>query len=262
MKEEFYSSFNFQSHIELYKVFLLRKLISSNERISLSKNLLLFQEVLHGFKNTYEQDFLLDEIFGYDISKIEQDLVSLAKQILPDGNQFNLGKALHGKQTWIGLNYDTLSTSYLDFHQITKNLNLPQNARVLDVGCGYARFAIVLRALRPDVEFVGLEIVKERAQEARKVLKNLKCHNSKIIEIDVLNDAFKIEGFHALFCYDFSDQESIRLLLNKIFKSQENSPNIVLVAKGEMINKLIQEEHTWLKSSQSLGPYLKIYKTL
>jgi ubiquinone/menaquinone biosynthesis C-methylase UbiE len=139
-------------------------------------------------------------------------------------------------------------------------MNLPKNSKVIDIGSAYGRFAIVIRALRPDINFKGLELVKERAEEGIRILSKLECENSEIIQTDVTEKSFDFEEADAYFCYDFSNIINIELVLNKL-KNVCRKKKTYIISRGELINSVISKYHPWLVINNDISPTLKIYQT-
>jgi len=64
-------------------------------------------------------------------------------------------------------------TSYQAIHRFIGELQLPQNFRVVDIGSGFGRLGFYLAIFRPDVRYVGIELVKERVELAKSAQRRL-----------------------------------------------------------------------------------------
>jgi ubiquinone/menaquinone biosynthesis C-methylase UbiE len=75
---------------------------------------------------------------------------------------------------------------------------VPENAEVLDVGCGGGQFAIQLSELRNDVNVTGLDLSPGQIRRARKRAKRAGV-NTRFVEGSALNLPFENEGFHIVY---------------------------------------------------------------
>jgi len=244
----------------LTKIFIFKEFLSDDQIISFSNNISLYSGLIEGFRSIEEQSRIIDEILGYRILEIESNLATKAKILGTNENNRSIGELIHGKETWVGLDPQVLQTPYLFFFDVLQRLNLPKNSKIVDIGSGYGRFGFVLRAVRPDIIFKGFELVKERAEEGRRVLSKLKCQNSHIFQTDVTEDSFLFENADAFFCYDFSSAKNIELVLNKLFITCK-SKKIPIIARGLQINHLIKNKHSWLVIKFKVSDNFIIYES-
>ena len=163
----------------------------------------------------------LDELFGFRCLEIENQLAK---------------KSSFEKTTWKGLHPETLQTPYSQIFHFLKILKQHQIKAIVDFGAGYGRVALVMQSLFPQAKFIGYEIISERFQEAKRVLKALDIENTHMLNEDIVKDDFKIVQAEAYFIYDFSKPHYIKQLLSKII---EMNHNYFIIARGEGVRSII-----------------------
>ncbi len=63
--------------------------------------------------------------------------------------------------------------------------DIPQRARVLDVGCGNGRLALLLDRERPGVQYVGLDAIPELVEIARRQCERLTSIGARFHQVDI-----------------------------------------------------------------------------
>lgn len=143
--------------------------------------------------------------------------------------------------------YDLETTNYLttynDYARLFASLNLKPGQTFLEIGAGFARAALVMDILYPDVQYKGYEIVPERIREANGMIKRLKIENAEIIKADVLDRDFKIATADFYFTYnpkEFNPLAALKPQLQKVAK-QGDPLLIVIPERGQY-----RDEKAWL----------------
>lgn len=184
---------------------------------------------------------------GLRICNIEQDLLSSARSLRPDGNLTNLSEVLHaGNQTWVGLDPQTLNTPYHELIEICRLINSQDGDLVVDLGAGYGRLGVVLDSFYPKAKFLGYELVSERVIEGNKNFAALGCTNARMIEQDLMAEDFKLPHASVYFLYDFGKTGHIRTVLNKLETLADKNHHFTLVARGKGSRSIIDLEYHWL----------------
>ena len=211
---------------------------------SLSKE--LFNSYNLDYSELQERSRKLDEQFGFNVEKIENDLISEAKEVQPDGDKSTWGKAIHdGNQTWVGLNPDQLQTTYGEFYEICEQLDFSKIKTIVDIGAGYGRLGIVCSFFDEDVEFYGVEFVQKRVDEGNRIFQSLELKNCHLFQADLSSSDFQLQTADVYFIYDFGRIEQIDQILEKIGKLAY-SREITVVARGRGTQSLIWSSHPWL----------------
>jgi len=206
----------------------------------------LFSSETSTYTDLQEHSRELDKKFGFNVEKIESELVSKAKEIQPDGDKSSWGKAMHdGNQTWVGLNPNQLQTTYGEFHEICELLDFSETKKIIDLGAGYGRLGLVCSAFSNDIDFIGYEFVNERVIEGNRILKKLDLTNCTLEQQDLSLSEFSLPVADVYFIYDFGRIEQIDSILHKI-KELSYGRKVSVVARGRGTQSIIWNNHPWL----------------
>ncbi|MFA6237975.1 MAG: class I SAM-dependent methyltransferase [Bacteriovorax sp.] len=182
----------------------------------------------------------IDLDLGFKIKQIEEILKVKALQIAPETNFDQWGPILHsGAQTWIGLDFQILQTSYHDLKALFELIKPRPLERIIDLGAGYGRLGIFLHRYYPIAQFLGIELVEERVKEANRVFRTLNAFNKEMIALDLSAISELPEG-DIYFIYDFGSVEHIK----KILELLKHTPKRMLVVKGKIArNVMLKDEY-------------------
>jgi hypothetical protein len=188
----------------------------------------------------------LDRSLGFQVHTIEGQLLERAKGLQPLGNHHTWGALIHrGNQSWVGLDPETLQTPYSELSDICLALNLRPGMKVIDLGTGYGRLAIVLGSLHPGVHFEGYELVSERVKEGQRIFRQLDLQNALIYEQDLTDENYSLPEADVYFLYDYGKVSHIRQTLHQL-GDLVLKRNFKLIARGKGIRSLIEWEFPWL----------------
>lgn len=198
-------------------------------------------------RNLFKEDSgFVDRHYGLNIDGIERDLLLSAKNLRPNGNMSNFGSVLHeGHQTWVGLDPQTLNTPYSELVHLCDLLSPKKHELMVDLGAGYGRLGLVLKALYPEVEFQGYELVKERVAEGNRIFDQESCMNARLFDQDLTSESFELPVAHYYFLYDYGKTEHIRKTLSQL-EEIANNHHFKVVARGKGSRSIIEHEHPWL----------------
>jgi hypothetical protein len=206
----------------------------------------LFKSDDHTFEAARLHSEALDQVLGFRVFEIEEKLLSLAKEKMPEGSHKTWGQALHGgNQTWVGLSHQTLQTPYNELREMCELLNPPPKSCMIDLGAGYGRLGLVLGGMYPGVKFIGYEYVPERVQEGQRILTLAGCENAQLLEADLTSEFFQLPIAQFYFLYDYGTLPHIRKTLVQLEKIAETS-KFKVIARGKGVRSLIQYEFPWL----------------
>ena len=188
----------------------------------------------------------IDQYFGLEIKRIEEQLYFEARALRPQGNLENLGHVLHhGHQTWVGLEPETLNTPYQELVLLSQLLNPQPGDTVVDLGAGYGRLGLVLHLLYPEVHFIGYELVKERVDEGNRIFSKLGCLRSKLVAQDLTAADFELPEAKFYFLYDYGKVHHIRQTMKQL-EDMTSKIKFKVVARGKGSRSIIEYEHPWL----------------
>lgn len=180
----------------------------------------------------------IDFELGFDIKKIEEILKAKALQIASKHNFDQWGPLLHnGAQTWIGLDFQILQSSYFDLKIMFDIIKPRPFQKIIDLGAGYGRIGVFLHQFYPLTHFLGIELVPERVKEATRIYKSIYASNKKMIVGD-LSQLPELHPGDIYFIYDFGSDEHIKKIL-ELLKTKKNS---ILVVKGRICRSLMLED--------------------
>ncbi len=204
---------------------------------------------------------LLDKILGFRISRIEQGLM---KKYTAYYKEDHGGRKKHyeGTQTWIGLHPQVLQTPYDEITRFLATLKKYNPKKVVDLGAGYGRVGLVMKAILPEAQFIGYEIVEHRLREAKRVYSSFNFEDCQMISQNILADDFEIPKADIYFIYDFSDPHDIRTILDKL-AAGVHTERFFLVARGQGIRSLIQLKYPqfWVSHGVIHRKDLSIYSS-
>ncbi len=181
---------------------------------------------------------LIDKILGLKILRVEEKLLQRYRKFYAD-EESDQKNRYDDSETWIGLHPQTLLTPYCEILGILECVEKFQLTKVIDLGCAYGRIGFVLPAILPECQFIGYELVTERAREGRRVAKSLGFNLFSILEENLLDSHFNLPRASMYFIYDFSRIEDLKLILGKL-SSLIGVHDFVLVARGDEVRSLIQ----------------------
>jgi len=202
------------------------------------------------------QDYsdLIDKALGYEVYRIEKEILEQAIDKYPKGNKKTWGRSLFGgSEAWIGLHPKQLQTTYSEILSILKNSDFNDSNSICDLGAGYGRIGVVVGLYYKLSSFYGIELVKERVLEGLRVFKERRfekhsfiCENLRCINIPVCD---------YYFIYDFGVVSEINYVLDSLSLVSEKK-KIKVIARGRGVISLIENKHTWLTIFEP-----KIFKT-
>lgn len=180
----------------------------------------------------------IDLDLGFKIKHIEEILKSRARILAPETHFDQWGPLLHqGAQTWIGLDFQILQTSYHDIKALFDVIKPRPYERIIDLGAGYGRLGIYLHHFYPQTQFLGIELVNERVKEGSRILANLKSLNKKMEAMDLSTLESLPEG-DIFFIYDFGSNEHIKMILEKL----KATPKRLLIVKGRIARQMMLKD--------------------
>lgn len=180
----------------------------------------------------------IDLALGFRIKQIEEILQAKAKMLAPDKQFDQWGPTLHdGAQTWIGLDFQILQTTYHDLKNIFEAIRPMPSERIVDLGAGYGRVGIFLHHFYPKTDFLGIELVEERVNEGNRILKGLNASSKKMLSLD-LNELNELPEGDIFFIYDFGSVDHIK----KILEMLKHTPKRLLVVKGRIARDIMLKD--------------------
>lgn len=178
---------------------------------------------------------ILDELLGFDCTRIEQDLFAIHQ-----GQNI-----LSSQQFWYGLDIQSMQTPYSELVEMVKYLKPKPGDLWLDLGAAYGRMGIVLAWLEPMIKFVGYEYVQERVDEGNRIYKQWDLSFARLEQKNLASQDFKLELADLYFVYDFGSKADVYCILEQLKKISINKP-IQVIARGRGIKNWIYQDCPWL----------------
>lgn len=196
-----------------------------------------------------EQNRKLDQFFGISPELIEKQLNDY------DGHE----------QLYLDIDCEALSTSYYDFAQIFRALQLEPGDTFVDLGAGFGRSVLLLSQLYPKVMGIGIEYLKERIAPG---LSFLEKHGSMLLAQDLMGKDYKIPQADAYFLYLPQGPLSDRILeqLRQI-ACYHRIQIAVIESHGDLLDRIRDEKFLKLKTSMKTAsprhdPEIYIFESL
>ncbi len=125
-----------------------------------------------------------------------------------------------------------LMTSYVDVQAALRAVALPEGGSIVDVGAGFGRPGFATALIRPDLAFLGYEIVPERVTEARRVAE---LHGFSKLDFrvqDLADPGFALPPADAYFFYDPVSGPTRHKLLDDLERVSASRPYVVIAIEG------------------------------
>lgn len=179
----------------------------------------------------------IDFFLAPEIKDIESKLCDR----YPAFNQYDYEQSelFDHSQPWIGLHPETLQTPYTSFLELFEYIENEFSINsILDVGAAYGRAAFVKNSVFPEVEYIGYEILKERADMANKLFKKHQIKKSVVLNKSIFEDDFPKADLYII--YDFSNDKDIHRFLGKLYEMSCDDQDFLIAAEGESTIELIR----------------------
>jgi len=179
----------------------------------------------------------MDAWLGYRLEQVEA-LVRSTSREMPD------------REFWTSKPVQNFSTPYLDILHALREAGTNITDVVLDLGCGYGRIGAVLALQFPGSGFVGIDVVKERVNEAERVLKQFstlpfRLYCADLRTFDLAEAEVETREASKFFIYDFGSREDFGFVFRSLRKVAATKP-ITVIARGGRSRDLIQKTERWL----------------
>ncbi len=159
------------------------------------------------------------------------------------------------------------------WNQVIKNLyenyNLPEDAKILDIGCGKGFFLYDLIKLKPNSEVVGIDISKYAIKNAKEEIKNkLVFGNATNLpwEDNYFDLVVSITTLHNLYVFDLEKalKEMERVGKNKYlcvesYRNEKEKANLIYWQVTCEAFNTPDEWRWWFKHTNYTGDYSFIY---
>lgn len=202
----------------------------------------LIREVLKVMPETYslakEQSYKIDQILDFRSEEVEKELVAKSQDNSSQASQPD-------RRTWVGLDVQAFQTPYSELAEMVRLLSPAPDELWVDLGAGYGRMGIVLAIFAPEVNFLGHEIISERANEGSRVFKTLDLERARLSSTNIAAREFQIESADLYFIYDFGSKSEVYSVIEKLSVIAK-SKKIRVIARGRGIRNWLLQDFPWL----------------
>lgn len=226
------------AHLAKLKAFQISK-IMAQKGSAIEKKKWILQTLQSEFflnlsKKTFLGDECLDRILGLNERKVKTELFGK-----------NLKALYRNEDIYLDLDPEDLFTPYRVLVQISEHLKLKAGDTLVDLGSGLGRVGIALGLLNPKLNFIGLELMKERHQQAQAASKHLGLSGRiKFVCGDLSRTMIPAASHYYLF-NPFS-YLTLRRVFQELYRNAEKKKIRVLMAQVGRPPRMVKR-HPWLK---------------
>lgn len=181
----------------------------------------------------------IDKKLGFRTYSLENQLLKKYRPFYKDEDGSSRKRHYPYAQTWIGLNPQTLLTPYPEILKFLEFFRTRPPNKVIDLGAAYGRVGLVLNAVYPKAQFMGIELVETRAHEARRIFKKFGINNSEMLTQNITEEGYEIPDADIYFIYDFGNRKDLEYVIEKLSKKMKTK-KFALIVKGDFIRSTIQ----------------------
>ncbi len=164
----------------------------------------------------------LDVLFGSRFWEAEEKIQGPAKSHLGTA-QWSESSPGWGVQTDYGI-----------FVSLFSQLRLGPGSKFVDIGSSYGRSGLVIGELLPKTQYVGYEIVRERAEFAEKTARANGFDNVRFRTEDVSHPQFKLEPADYYFLFDSLNAETMAVTLDRLVEIGKTKPDLMILMRGRL----------------------------
>lgn len=152
-----------------------------------------------------------------------------------------------------------VQSSYATTLLALRYLNLGKGSKFIDLGSGYGRIGLVVGLMRPDIQFIGYEFVKERVDIANKASAQLQLNQHvHFVTQDLAHVNFKIPLADTYYIFDSFADASYAIIMEQL-QEMTNQKRITIVTKGNA--KLWMNKKYWFEPQEFNGGNLCFYRS-
>lgn len=184
-------------------------------------------------KKLKELDLLMDALMGLDTEKIANQILTRlgdGKNINPDLQKQNYGN----EEIWFDRDGEQ-QTSWSQLIELVELMDLEEGQMVSDLGSGIGRLGLLLGLLRPDIKFVGFELVDIRVQWANSAARSNGFRNVSFQTENLANASLKLPLADHFYLFNPTSPKTSERLASALDKlSQEQSFKVYI--RGDFLS--------------------------
>lgn len=185
-------------------------------------------------KKTFLGDECLDRILGLNERKVKTKLFGK-----------NLKALYRNEDIYLDLEPEDLFTPYRVLVQMSNQLKFTKGDFLIDLGSGLGRVGIVMGLLNPQLQFLGLELIKERHQQAQNASRRIGLSDRvKFVCQDLSKTLIPTASYYYLF-NPFSIV-TLKRVFQELYRNAEKKKIKVLMAQVGRPPRMVKRQ-PWLK---------------
>jgi SAM-dependent methyltransferase len=189
-------------------------------------------------------DICIDALFG--LRTLDEE-AALSKKGL------ELHEQHRGEKIWIQGHPESILTRYSIFRAVEEQLKPAPGSTFVDLGSGYGRLGFYLSAKRPDLRFIGYELLPDRVRAASAAAKELGLPENRLhfVEKNLGDPKFQPEPADYYYMFNpFSEKtlEKVMSDLQKISKSKR----VRLVMMDYGLPPMLARQAPWLRKVERI----------
>ncbi|MBX3042028.1 MAG: hypothetical protein KF789_15080 [Bdellovibrionaceae bacterium] len=156
-----------------------------------------------------------------------------------------------------------VQTSYETILTLLRQLRLPPDAHLMDLGSGFGRVGLIAGLLRPDLSFSGYEYVSHRVLISETASRNCGVADRvRFYQQDLSQEDFQIPPADAYYMYDPFCRETYVQVLGRLNELARHRPMIV-ITKADAASWFAEslDQNRWLEPEPCDGGTIQIFRT-
>ncbi len=173
---------------------------------------------------------LLDFLFGLKIKEMDENLkAELESENYLD--QIKLQKKYGDEEIWYAPGAGQ-QTPWFALLEVVDAMNLKPGQLVSDFGSGIGRLGLLIGFLRPDVNFVGLEIVGERVKYANQAAAALGFDNVKFHTVNLSDAKLHLPPADHIYMFNPTNSKTSEIVTQKLVQLSKTKKFRVYLLTG------------------------------
>lgn len=167
-------------------------------------------------KKLKELDLLMDALMGLDTEKIAKQILNR----LGDGTKINLDlqrQNYGNEEIWFDMDGEQ-QTSWSQLIELVELMDLAEGQLVSDLGSGLGRLGLLIGLLRPDVKFVGFELIDVRVDWANSAARSNGFRNVSFQTENLANDNLRLPQADHFYLFNPTSPSTSESLANVLLE--------------------------------------------
>lgn len=153
---------------------------------------------------------LLDTYLGLDIVRMDRDIdLTLKEDREFKDNRYGNEKIWYAPRAG-------QQTPWRDVFEVVDSMNLQSGQTVTDLGSGVGRLGLAIGLLRPDVNFVGLELVGPRVAYANAAARGNGFSNVKFVEANLADSSVELPQADHIYMFNPTNRATSEILTGRL----------------------------------------------